>query len=74
MVQFPPAWCWPIVFFGAVALPRPIGRGSPLASFAANAHQWLAWAILRLVGLHVLAVLYHSAIRRDDVAHRMLPR
>lgn len=65
---------WPIAFFGTIALPPLIGAGSPLAHMAARAHQWLAWAILALVGLHILAVLYHAVIRRDDVALRMLPR
>jgi cytochrome b561 len=65
---------WPIVFFGAVALPPLIGAGSPLAHLAARAHRFLAWAILTLVLLHLVAVLYHVVIRRDDVALRMLPR
>jgi cytochrome b561 len=65
---------WPIVLFGAIAVPRLVGAGSSLAPFAAAAHKFLAWAILTLVGLHVLAVLHHSFFRRDGIVGRMLPR
>ncbi|AIR89348.1 cytochrome b [Pseudomonas cremoricolorata] len=32
--------------------------------------KWVAWVV---VGLHVLAALYHHAVRRDDTLRRMLP-
>ncbi len=37
-------------------------------------HGWLAnYLMLALVGLHVLAALYHYFWRRDGVLQRMLP-
>jgi len=37
-------------------------------------HGLLAnYAMLGLVGLHVLAALYHYVVRRDGVLQRMLP-
>jgi cytochrome b561 len=65
---------WPITVFGAVHLPPLVAAGSPLQPFAATVHQFLAWAILALVGLHLLAAAYHAMLLRDDVVRRMLPR
>ncbi len=65
---------WPIIVFGAVRLPPLVATGSPWRPVAAVAHQYLAWAILVLVGLHVAAAAYHQFLRRDDVVLRMLPR
>ncbi len=36
-------------------------------------HVWLAWAMIGLVPLHILAGLYHHLVRRDNVLLRMLP-
>ena len=33
--------------------------------------KWVAWGV---VGLHVLAALYHHRVRKDDVLTRMLPQ
>ena len=65
---------WPIIVFGVVHLPRLVAAGSSLRPLAAAAHQYLAWAVLMLVGLHVLAALYHHFVLHDDVVGRMLPR
>jgi cytochrome b561 len=65
---------WPIVLLSVIPLPPLIAANSPLAPFAAAAHQYLAWGILVLVGLHLVAVLYHLSVRRDDIVSRMLPR
>jgi cytochrome b561 len=65
---------WPIIVFGAVRLPPLVVAGSPWRPSAAAVHQYLAWAILVLVGLHVAAAAYHQFLRRDDVVSRMLPR
>jgi cytochrome b561 len=65
---------WTILLFGAVAVPRLVAVGSSLEPLAATAHRFLGWAILALVGVHILAVLYHAAVRRDGIAQRMLPQ
>jgi cytochrome b561 len=65
---------WPIVLFGVFPLPRLPGTGSKLAPVAATAHKYLVSVLLGLIGVHILAVLYHAVVRRDDVVKRMLPR
>lgn len=37
-------------------------------------HIWMSYIGMSLVGLHLLAGLYHHYYRRDDVLRRMLPR
>ena len=58
-------------------------RGMPIVMFGLTVPGWqwtgdvhglLAnYAMLGLVGLHVLAALYHYVVRRDGVLQRMLP-
>ena len=36
-------------------------------------HQWLAYALFGLAGLHAAAALYHHIVRRDGILMRMLP-
>ena len=36
-------------------------------------HQWLAYALFGLAGLHAAAALYHHFVRRDGILMRMLP-
>jgi cytochrome b561 len=38
-----------------------------------DVHGYLAYALLALVGIHVLAALWHQFIRRDGVMLRMWP-
>ena len=38
-----------------------------------DVHKALAWVLIALVSLHILAVVYHAFIRRDGVPRRMLP-
>ena len=48
---------------------RALGWG-----WTGDVHVLLAdYGLLTLVGLHVLAALYHHFIRRDGVLQRMLP-
>jgi cytochrome b561 len=65
---------WTIMLFGAVAMPRLVAAGTSLQPLAAAAHRFLGWAILALIGVHILAVLYHAVVRRDGIARRMLPQ
>jgi cytochrome b561 len=37
-------------------------------------HGYLAYCLFALIGLHVLAALWHQVIRRDQVLERMLPQ
>lgn len=59
---------------GLFDLPTLLQRDRDLAETLTTAHEYLAWTLLALVGLHVAAALWHQFIRRDDVLLRMWPR
>ena len=62
-----------MVMFG-LELPKLVPTRAPGWQWAGDVHGLLAnYAMLILVGLHVLAGLYHYFIRRDRVLQRMLP-
>ena len=52
--------------------------GHPARTVIHNAflpgHIWLSYIGMTLVGVHVLAALYHHYFKHDDVLRRMLPR
>ena len=63
----------PIVMFG-MELPKLVGVRAPAWRWTGDVHDLMAnYLMLTLVGLHVLAGLYHYFIRRDGVLQRMLP-
>ena len=63
----------PIVMFG-LKLPQLVATRAPGWAWSGDVHSLLAnYLLLALVGLHVLAALYHYFIRRDRVLQRMLP-
>ena len=64
----------PITFFGLVHVPQLVATHDATWRWTGDIHTLVAeYAILPLVGLHVLAALYHYFIRRDRVLQRMLP-
>ena len=63
----------PIVMFG-VELPKLVGTRAPGWRWTGDVHTLLAYYVmLTLIGLHVVAGLYHHFIRRDGVLQRMFP-
>jgi cytochrome b561 len=55
-------------------LPKLLPTRASGWAWTGDVHSLLAnYALLILVGLHVLAALYHWLIRRDGVLQRMLP-
>ena len=51
-----------------------LAKRAPGWGWTGDTHIFIAnWVLLVLVGLHVLAALYHYFIRRDGVLQRMLP-
>ena len=62
-----------IVMFG-LELPKLLPTRAAGWAWTGDVHALLAYYVmLTLVGLHVLAALYHYFVRRDGVLQRMLP-
>jgi len=59
--------------FGMFALPPVLPANPRLGGKLGDIHTFTAYALLALVGLHVLAALYHRFWARDSVLERMLP-
>jgi len=62
-----------VSLFGLIPLPPIMPEGSRPGMAAGDIHSFLGWCLLALIGLHLLAALYHYLILRDRVLQRMLP-
>jgi len=63
---------WDVKLFGLISLPALSPKGSDWGHELGDVHQAVAIALLVLVGLHVVAALYHQLILRDNLLQRML--
>ncbi|MCD4864864.1 cytochrome b [Pseudomonas sp. PLB05] len=54
------------------ALPSPFPVDPELAKSLKGVHLWLGQAFYWVIGLHVLAALWHHLVRKDDTLRRML--
>jgi cytochrome b561 len=61
-----------IEFYFLGALPPVIGPDKALAREAMMAHEFVAYLLLAIIGLHSAAALFHHFIRRDGVLEAML--
>ncbi|MCU4181971.1 cytochrome b [Bosea sp. BH3] len=52
------------------AAPAPRAETRPIREW----HEWAAYALMLLAGVHALAALWHHLIRKDGTLRRMLPR
>lgn len=64
---------YPLSFFGWFAVPDIAAENQGLFPFFIELHAWLAWTLVGLVALHVLAALRHHFVLRDTSLRRMLP-
>ena len=55
-------------------VPQLLEAGSPYSELLAEAHEWLAYALIAVVAVHAAAALYHHFVLRDTVLRRMLVR
>ena len=63
----------PLSFFG-LDIPSPIAALTrPVRHQITEVHDWVAWAIIIIAGLHAAAALYHHYVLKDRVLGRMLP-
>jgi cytochrome b561 len=64
-----------VSLFGLFELPSLLPPKHPWTSPLGDLHDFLStYALLGLVGLHVVAALYHHFLLRDRTLARMLPR
>lgn len=63
----------PVSFFSLFSIPSPIAADRAWQLVANTAHEWGAWTIIVLAGLHAAAALFHHYVLRDAVLRRMLP-
>jgi cytochrome b561 len=62
-----------LAWFG-IALPPLLGADRSLSRTAIGVHEFLGWALLAFIGVHVAAALWHHVVVRDATLRRMLPR
>lgn len=58
--------------FTGIALPALLAENKDLAHSLEDLHGSIGEAFYWVIGLHVLAALYHHLIRRDDTLRRLL--
>ncbi len=59
--------------FGFLEMPALMAADRAMAKSMEGIHTTMAWILLALVALHVVAALWHHFVRRDMVLRRMLP-
>jgi cytochrome b561 len=64
---------FPIVWFGQIPLPDLLPADKALAELIKPLHQFGAFCLMALAGLHVAAALKHQWIDRDGLLLRMMP-
>jgi cytochrome b561 len=64
---------FPMKYFGWFRVPDLIARDAERLAFFKAAHEYIAWTLIALIVLHVLAALKHHLLNRDDILRRMLP-
>ena len=62
-----------VSWFGLVSLPNLIRPDRNVAHRLVFAHQTMAWMLIALITIHILAALWHHLIAKDAVLIRMLP-
>lgn len=54
-------------------VPKVMAGDKPLTALFHQIHALSAWVLLALIGLHVLAALFHRFVLRDEVLQSILP-
>ncbi len=61
------------IYFGIMPIPDLIGKNSGLAQLLKQTHAILNYALIAAVVGHILAVIKHQLIDKDNLLARMLP-
>jgi cytochrome b561 len=64
---------WTVRLLGIVPYPALSEPGSTFGHEMGDVHGILAWVLFALIGLHVVAALFHRFVLKDHVLQRMLP-
>ena len=64
---------FPVSVYGWFVLPDFVQPDKELKHILAERHEFLAWAMIVMVGLHALAALLHHFYYKNNVLIRMLP-
>ena len=62
-----------VSMFGYYTLPPLVEKSKVWSSIFHEMHEIGGYALIGLIGLHVLAAFYHHFIRKDTILKRMLP-
>jgi cytochrome b561 len=63
---------FPVVWLGVLPLPDLVPRNADLGFALLAVHQTLAWVLIPLLTIHVFAVVWHVAVKKDGVLQRMV--
>ena len=64
---------FPVSVFGLFTLPNLVSPDKALLEALKEVHETIAYAIIVLVSLHIIAALMHHFHYKDNVLRRMLP-
>lgn len=65
---------WPVRAFGLFRLPAIVAADAKIGYQLGDIHaDILTWVLLGVIGLHIIAALYHRFIKHDAVLKRMFP-
>jgi len=64
---------FPMKYFGLVRVPDLLARNQESLALFKALHFYMAWTLIAVITLHVLAAMKHHFIDRDSVLRRMLP-
>lgn len=64
---------YPPTFYNLFLVQLPIAKNKALATFAGDTHEVLAWTLVALISIHILAALKHHFIDKSDILKRMAP-
>ncbi len=59
--------------FGVMEMPAIVAQDKPTGHLAHEVHEVGGTFVMVLIGVHVLAALYHALILKDGLMRRMLP-
>jgi len=59
-------------WFGLFRVPQFTSTDKASADFYENLHIYLAYLLIALVVVHIVAALYHLLVRKDNVTSRMM--